>query len=114
MAAGYGLRPGDGYLLDRRDALLRVLQDGVRKRSRTGVLRSDGLAEGALDESEVRLGQRALGRVLVNGAGDDVAEQRDGVRRLVGDLRVVDHLGHVAVTLRLRGGCRIERGGGAC
>ena len=30
----------------------------------------------------------------------DVAEQRDGVRRLVGDLRVVDDLGHVAVTLR--------------
>src|SRR3954471_5571098 len=103
MAAGYGLRPGDGYLLDERDALLRVLQDRVRKRSRAGVLRGDGLAERALEESEVRLGERALGGVLVHGAGDDVAEQRDRVRRLVGDLRVVDHLRHVTVALRLRG-----------
>src|SRR6187402_2929788 len=108
-----GLAEGYFWLLDCRQRCDDLLQHRVRHRSRARVDRGDLLADGRGDEADVGLRDLGLRRVLEGLADDLVREQRDRVRRLVRELRVVELLREVTRGAggRRDGGLRECRGG---
>src|SRR6476661_10172170 len=97
---------------DRVDDALGLLGDRAGERRGTGLLRRGLLALVGHDVGEVALHEVGLGLVLVGLAGDEVAQQDDGVGAGLG-AGAVDVDGHVDVGATLGGRGRLDDDGSA-